>query len=655
MLADDVDGLLKFLEKSSLQLSNWLDTEEERATRKCYKRQRSSSSSTTAKNSPIKWPLAIKKSQTNNVKDCYRLQTQSNKPGTRRRNRKTWVHSANSDSDSKTTNTEPDQANSGLNLDRQQHHHQQPSPNLSNSTNHNDHTSIDSANRLAHQGGNLHQVDSLTGHHHNVLDGQLSLVIPADELTSIDLGGSISPNATHLSPIDSTIHFQSIHQQHYYPIQKHQIIDSYSHGLHDEPFSNADHMQMTSSNLIEHNSSHQHHSHHHHHHHHLNHHSEHQQSGQLDLSQLDHGSQHGHNDQQQHEHINDQNHSATEDSHHHLQHQHHHSHHHHHQHQHSQNNQHHLHGQLSCEPKQQQSIAHQTNELSSTLHSLTSIDCYQIQGSANGQTRQHPAQFSQHVDQQWLTPVASNAIAGDDAFHLVPTDGIHLDQVVVSLDSPGGHQSLDQVHFGVPLYHHSYYGHHQGDQLGSFQSQLGDDSYTSLGIQSRSNGIGVPATTSRDTLTRAADGSLGLTNEHGVSPQQQQSSSQLMPQLQNLDLANVNGNQANFSMTNGSIGGFDRHVQIHHNSHSIDQQSLQQDYNHSSNSHRLQQHHVQLVDHHPHNQHELHQQIHQHNHHSQHHQQQISLINGLEPNGVILQDINLASASWSSPEDLYTI
>lgn len=130
------------------------------------------------------------------------------------------------------------------------------------------------------------------------------------------------------------------------------------------------------------------------------------------------------------------------------------------------------------------------------------------------------------------------------------------------------------------------------------------------------------------------------------------------------------------------VAGADRaaHVVEHHHHEPICghlhhvHEHQQQQQQHSHHHHHHQGHHEHensLHDNHHHNQHLSHQQHmnphhlqmgppppphhHLHNHHNHLMPPLGPLVNGIECSSVILHDINLASASWSSPEDLYSI
>lgn len=219
------------------------------------------------------------------------------------------------------------------------------------------------------------------------------------------------------------------------------------------------------------------------------------------------------------------------------------------------------------------------------------------------QHNSHQGQYQQ-LDHQWIAATHDN----DSNLQLgsAGAESSSLDHVVSM--SPTTHQTIDQGQFTTPLYHHSYYNH-QTEQLDSFQ-HVGDDYANNTG-----------------SLT--ASGSSGpLTQLHRIDQQQHQQEQpthhqhQSQPQLRltNLSLNNV-------TPTNS----YNQHNNHHNQHHAVNQiHSINEPYN---NNHSQ-----------------------QHHHHHQHHQHQMMpLMNGLEPNGVIIQDINLAAASWSSPEDLYSI
>lgn len=115
----------------------------------------------------------------------------------------------------------------------------------------------------------------------------------------------------------------------------------------------------------------------------------------------------------------------------------------------------------------------------------------------------------------------------------------------------------------------------------------------------------------------------------------------------------------------------------HHSSHHQHHQHHQHNQQQQQQQHQSQDHFNQPLPHEHHYNSALHEHhsYHQPNHHHQQQQQHVihhhpnsnpnqhhnphhmlhGLVNGIEPSSVILQDINLASATWASPEDLYSI
>jgi hypothetical protein len=93
------------------------------------------------------------------------------------------------------------------------------------------------------------------------------------------------------------------------------------------------------------------------------------------------------------------------------------------------------------------------------------------------------------------------------------------------------------------------------------------------------------------------------------------------------------------------------HQQVagHHHHHERDHHSQDQHHQHHQQQEQASLHHLAHQNHHHHH-------MMQHQLHPGHLMPPLGpLVNGIEPSSVILHDINLASASWSSSEDLYSI
>lgn len=244
------------------------------------------------------------------------------------------------------------------------------------------------------------------------------------------------------------------------------------------------------------------------------------------------------------------------------------------------------------------------------------------------------------LDQQWLSTTMLTHIT--DTPLLGPSDPNSLEHVVPL--SPATHQSLEQVQFSAPLYpHQSYYASHN-DQLDSFQQIPTSDDFTS----SSSSPINSHHHDSRNILVQLDQQALSI--EHQRERHQN------------------NRQQMGSSEVTNSGGTYDSHSQQrNHDHHHIQPHQAHIQDHHHHQLHQHQQHQHQQMQYMSHNNHLHHQQInlqqiHSHNHHHHHHQlahhsqQMMPVIGGLEPvSGVILQDINLASATWSSPEDLYSM
>lgn len=271
---------------------------------------------------------------------------------------------------------------------------------------------------------------------------------------------------------------------------------------------------------------------------------------------------------------------------------------------------------------------------------IVPADCYQNHQLHHHQHQQQQQQHQQQhhqtlqyhspLEQQWLSSSVQNS---DGSLHLGVTDSVALEHVVPM--SPSTQQSLEQVQFSSPLYPHSYYNH-QAEQLDTFQ-HINDDYQSGPTI----------------TLTSSSSSPMGANIHRVQQDQQQQQTQHHQPQtitITNLDMNNGHVNGGSYDQQQG-LHHHHQQQQQHHHQLPHQQHQLQQQHNQHVNA---QSEHHQLHSPYCHHQHHQHHQQGQH-HHSQHGQMMPGLMNGLEPSGVIIQDINLASATWSSPEDLYGI
>lgn len=561
MTFDDVEGFLKFLDNVSFQLACLLDIDgDHRAaysnSKRSYTRPRltnaSLKSSSTNRNTKIK---QNQDSSTNadRATSTMRQPLKSRRPATRARTRRKQNKSNDliCSNDFTIDDNEAHQNRRLIQLSHRSNHDQRNQDGLQNQgleVHQLDHHSNPTHQHQHSTNGRLPHQPPVKQQHSQAINGnpdthnlesQLALSI-VDELV---LGTPISP-PTHLSPIEPSIQFSSIQQQHYYSAPRGHL-DSYQ--MHDD-FSGTEVMPIS-------------------------------------------GTQHGHINQQQHHHhqqeqqqqqqgnthqthlvghqtsvlrVNPlgestlntadcytQPHPHTNQNHHHQIHQNEHQHHHHQHHQ-------HLHHQ--------------------TLHS------HNLQ-----QQHQHQPQYHQ-LDQQWVINSTTNT--NDAGLQLGNAETSPLDHVV-SMSPVATHQPLDHVQFNAPLYQHSYYNQQQ-EHLDSFQ-HINED-YTN------------------NSATLGSSASSPLEHHHRMQQEQEQSQTQLQTQVR---------------------------------MHPLDMNSSSD--NSNGYEHQHTQHHNHQVHHH--NEHHLHTYQHQHSQHSS----MVPLLNSIEPNGVIIQDINLAAASWSSPEDLYSI
>lgn len=463
----------------------------------------------------------------------------------------------------------------------------------------------------------------------SALDAQLSLNIGDDMTLTGDHGVSISPSATHLSPIDPSIapFGNSCSNQLHPQIVVPQIPTSSSSNIYYRGI-NGSH-NINHNNLVD--SYHQIHDNHNNHQQHQHHHdfggSSSHESIPIAVTTLnsDQDHQHGH-------HMHNQHHlqtsivgvvgNQTSDS---------------------------IHGNsmasdcyqnINQQQQQQQQHHHQQHEHQSHQHQHESHHGHHMLSADHHQIHSYHNQ----LDHQWLGPTSSTAATqsgANSATHHQHNHHHHqqqqhhhqlhqepLDQVVVSPLSPtsGSHQSIDQVHF-APLYHHSYYSSHQSDQLDSFQ-HLTNDEFTPT--NNANGGVGGPGGGG------GGGGGVGVTNPNS----QANSPASLIHMGGASTKSSSDGQQQSMNADSSNQGN--NYDQLHLHS--------QQLHDINSSYHDGHHHHH---DHHQHHHHHHHQLAHNHHHHQHHHV--MPLVNGIEPSSVILQDINLASATWSSPEDLYSI
>lgn len=619
MIADEVGEFLKFFDNVGYQLACLLDIDGQNNAKRNYNRQKITSKSRTTSRQNTKASIKNGNNNINNINNNNDNSPIKHNNGTstigtnKRPSQRTKIQQSSLVKRKRRGKMEKEGVIHELHAEHQPHDQHELINNHQNDvTNLISNSDLDQTLLTQQNNHHHHQACDIQSHNNSkqtlevtqVLDGPLTLGI-VDELQPLDPGASISPSVTHLSPLDPSIQFStSIHQQHYYPNHRGHL-DSYQ--LHDE-FTSSGHETIPITNSTSHITHHHHQQQqHHHHHHHQDLHQQHQQQH----SRLDH------------QHLMSHQQSTTATS---------------------------------------TTVSLDGSTVGGT--GLTSSDCYpnhqnlnhlhhhhhhQNQSHHQHHQQQHHVQYHQ-LDQQWL---ASTTNMADSSLQMGTPDtgGGPLDHVVPL--SPASQQSLDQVQFSAPLYQHGggggYYNHHQ--HLDSFQQHINDD-YANVSADSLA---GNPSSSPLESLHRL----------------QQEPTSQTVPQQQQQP---QHLHQMNHSMSiNGNTGtGNDSY---HHH----DQQPHQQHHHHSHHQHHPnngvssgQLHHSTqpTQEHHQMQNLETSSYVgHQHhlnnNHHSQHHQQQhlhhpqhqvMPLINGLvEPAGVIIQDINLASASWSSPEDLYSI
>lgn len=289
----------------------------------------------------------------------------------------------------------------------------------------------------------------------------------------------------------------------------------------------------------------------------------------------------------------------------------------------------------------QPTSALRVDSLADVTTALNSNDCYPHSHHIHHHHNPRTPQYHQ-LDQQWL---AAAPHGSDNTLQLGQADSSTLDHVVPI--SPTSHQSLDQVQFNTPIYHHSYYNH-QVEQLDSFH-QMADDYATNTGPS-----IAVSSSSPLNHLHRMQQDQQQQQQQQHQQHQQHHHQShnqhQSVLRMSTLDLNNSNNINSSSNNSNNN-NNYDPHQIHHHQQHQHQRQQQQQHTLHSQPEHQIHGHNQ------PNNYSNNQTSHHQHNQHLNHQQHQmIPLMNGLvEPSGVIIQDINLASATWSSPEDLYSI
>lgn len=238
--------------------------------------------------------------------------------------------------------------------------------------------------------------------------------------------------------------------------------------------------------------------------------------------------------------------------------------------------------------------------------------------------------LNHHQHHQWLLP--SNDQSNQTSFQLSVNDsGPLIESTIAHPLSPATHQSLDQVHFSAPLYQHSYYNNHQQEHINSFQHITDDYANTNTLVPSSSSPIG--------HLTMR-----GEHRSHQTSIQTNQSN--CLSSIDSNGTSNANNyNQHQDPSSHHNSHPHHEHHQTQHHQHQM-QQQIQQSVSDRDEAHSMMDSPYSGT-------YDPQRQV---NHYHQHHQHHLlPLINGIEPNAVIIQDINLASATWSSPEDLYSI
>lgn len=253
----------------------------------------------------------------------------------------------------------------------------------------------------------------------------------------------------------------------------------------------------------------------------------------------------------------------------------------------------------------------------------------------NHQAHQQQHQHDHHRHHHWFLPTTTQP--NEPGFQLgVNEGGSIVEPTIAPPLSPASHQSLDQVHFGAPLYHHSYYNSQQTEHLNSFQHV--SDEYANT------NTLGASSSSPINHLA--------LRPEHRTHDSPLRNSQTSC--LSSLDATGTT-NSTNYNQ---------HQDHSHHHSHRHEHHEAQQHHHNQQPLQHIQdsQQVVSQAD-------EAHSLIetssyngvyepqrHINNQYQQNHQHHlIPLINGIESNAVILQDINLASATWSSTEDLYSI
>lgn len=302
----------------------------------------------------------------------------------------------------------------------------------------------------------------------------------------------------------------------------------------------------------------------------------------------------------------------------------HHSHQHHHHLSHSQPSSH-IHGEhqrqsqesAASQPDQQQQ-SHLPNVSDGNYTTIPSMtDCYPQSSVIHHhgiQIHQHHHHHSQHqssqrahnhhqtnlqyhanLDQQWLS---SPGLTGDTSIHILETHNHRGIDHGVPI-SPAPNQSLEHVQFGPSLYHHSYYSH-QPEHLDPFNQITSDD-------------------------FSANASNLVPDNNHMHRLQQgQQQHQQRTQHLNDADLSSDHYNHGHMNPNRSENDRLSNSGTNYNGDHdSSGQQGTSSHHSHSTHHHLAHMPHL--------------------------------VSSGIEPSNVIIQDINLASATWTSSEDLYSI
>lgn len=314
------------------------------------------------------------------------------------------------------------------------------------------------------------------------------------------------------------------------------------------------------------------------------------------------------------------------------------------------------------------SHAQHHSDLSPSINDPTLIHCYPIAHHSThpqqGQQNQGMHQVHHYIDgtatngqhhisaeqnlleqQHWNSTI--NSLTPDQTTN-------HHQQAHMGSETHLHHYQQQQLQF-VPFYpnHQSYYNASASAAVAPSEAHL-DPSIITNFAQPQQQPQRIHSTNldySNSTSTRGSSNQQNTTShlDGRQSGQQSNTSNNQSSQQQNEtsntisdDNRNENQNSANFN-----------HQLLH--TQSSNDLILQSMYQHHHD------HHHQELDHHHHHHHSHHSLHHHDEHHLNPHHHATSthllpLVNGIETSSVILQDINLASATWSaSPEDLYSI